>query len=168
MLTTRDYLRWCGGRLVFTAGGDRIATHNKRLLADTPPAWRPHALVHTPGRAWGSLACARHGRSLVVQSQPERNNAYFFATRWSLWRVDFDGSRRRLTSPPRGYADESPRISRDGTTILFVRSRRGVGKLYAVRHGKFLGPLLSLGYSLGYYGHQDWWQTMDWSLGISR
>jgi hypothetical protein len=27
------------------------------------------------------------------------------------------------------------------------------------------GPLLSLGYSLGYYGHQDWWQSMDWSLG---
>ena len=168
MLTSRDYFRWCGGRLVFTAGGDRIATHNKRLLVARPPAWRPRPLVRARSLAWGSLACAPDGRSLVVQSQPESNNAYFFATRWSLWRVGLDGSRRRLTSPPRGYADESPRISRNGTTVLFVRSHKGVGKLYALRHGKLLGPLLTLGYSLGYYGHQDWWQTMDWSLATSR
>jgi hypothetical protein len=52
--------------------------------------------------------------------------------------------------------------------VLFVRSRKGVGELYALQDGRLLGPLLSLGYSLGYYGHQDWWQTMDWSLGVRR
>ena len=37
MLMYRDYLTWCGGRLVFTAGGDRVATNHKRLLAAAPP-----------------------------------------------------------------------------------------------------------------------------------
>jgi len=49
-------------------------------------------------------------------------------------------------------------------TVLLVRSRKGVGKLYALRRGKLVGPLLSL----GYYGHQTWWQSMDWSLGSTR
>jgi WD40 repeat protein len=168
MLAYPDYIRWCGGQLVFTAGRDRIATNDKRLLVTAPPRWRTRPLVRDEGRAWGSLACSADERSLVVQSQPESRNASFFATRWSLWRVGLDGSKRRLTSPPRGYADESPRFSRDGGTILFVRSRKGVGELDALRDGEVLGPLLSLRHSLGWYGHQDWWQTMDWSLGVRR
>ena len=157
MLLYRDYLSWCGGRLVFTTGTDRVATHTKRLLVAAPPRWRPSPLVVSPRRAWGSLACARDGRSVVVQSQPESDNPSFFATHWSLWRVGLDGSRRRLTSPPSGYADESPRFSPDGRALLFVRSRKGVGSLYALRNRRLVGPLLSLGYSLGFYGHQDWW-----------
>jgi hypothetical protein len=157
MLLYRSYITWCGGRLVFTAGMDRVATHNKRLLVAAPPAWHPRELVVAPHRAWGSLACASDGRSVVVQSQRESDDARFFATRWALWRVGLDGSHRRLTAPPAGYADESPRFSRDGRAVLFVRSRKGVGRLYALRGGRLLGPLLSLGYSLGFYGHQEWW-----------
>ncbi len=157
MLLYPDYLAWCGGRLVFTAGTDRIATNNKRLLVAAPPDWRPRRLVAAPGRAWGSLACARHGRAIVVQSQTASNDARFFATHWALWHVGFDGSRRRLTAPPPGYADESPRFSPDGRALLFVRSHNGVGKAYALRNRRLLGPLLSLGYSLGFYGHQHWW-----------
>lgn len=168
MLVYPNYLTWCGGRLVFTAGIDRVATNRKRLLVASPPAWEARPLVAGSARAWGALTCAPGGRAVVVQSQEQSNDANFFAVHWSFWRVGLDGSRRRLTLPPRGYADESPRFSRDGRTLLFVRSRKGVGKLYALRGGKLAGPLLSLGYSLGYYGHQDWWQTMGWSLAARQ
>jgi hypothetical protein len=140
---------------VVVAGGDRIAAHNKRLVVTGPPAWRSRPLLRAPGRAFGSLACAPDGRSVVVQSQPDSDDGNFFHTHWALWRVGLDGRAARLTSPPSGYADESPRLSADGT-VYFVRSKRGRGKLFALRQGKLVGPLLSLGYQLGYYGHQDW------------
>jgi WD40-like Beta Propeller Repeat len=165
MLPYRDYVTWCGGRLVFTGGGDRVATHGKRLLVAAPPVWTPRALVDAQRRAWGSVACAPDGRSVVAQSQRWSSNPSFFATRWALWRVGLDGSLRRLTSPPPGHADESPRFSRDGRTLAFVRSRKGDGKLYVLRGGHLTGPVLSLGYGLGYYGHQDWWATVGWSAG---
>jgi hypothetical protein len=157
MLLYPDYLAWCGGHLVFTAGMDRVATNNKRLLVAAPPRWRPRPLVVAPRRAWGSLACARDGRSLVAQSQTESNDPRFFSTRWALWRVGLDGSLRKLTSPPAGYTDESPRFSPDGRALLFIRSRRGEGKLFALRVRRLIGPILSLGYSPGFYGHQSWW-----------
>jgi dipeptidyl aminopeptidase/acylaminoacyl peptidase len=138
MLACRDYRTWCGGRLVLSGGGDRIATNNKRLLVTSPPDWRARPLVQASGRAWGSLACAPDNRSVVVQSQPESGDANFFATRWALWRVGPDGTRTRLTSPPAGEADESPRFSPDGRTLYFVRSRQGRGHRdwsYSVRRG---------------------------------
>jgi hypothetical protein len=153
-LAYADYLSWCGGRLVYTAGGDRIATTNKRLLVAAPPAWKPRPLVVAPGRAWGSILCAPDGRSVIVQSQPQSDDANFFHTHWSLWRVGFDGSQTRLTAPPPRFADESPLF--DGATLLFVRSHRGYGALYAVHAGRVLGPFASLGYQLGYYGHHRW------------
>ena len=164
MLIWPNYMAWCGDRLVFTAGTDRVAIHHKELDVAAPPDWRARPLVQAPGRAWGAVSCAPDQRSVVAQSQPQSEDANFFATRWELWRVGLDGSKAQLTSPPAHYADESPRFSRDGTTIMFVRSRHGVGRLYALRSGKLEGPLISLGYSLGYYGHQDWWQSMTWSL----
>jgi len=102
---------------------------------------------------------------LVVQSQRESTNASFFATKWALWRVGFEGSQTRLTTPPRGFADESPRLSHDGRTVVFVRSRNGVGRLFALRGPRLAGPLLLLGYNLGFYGHKDWWLNADWSAG---
>jgi len=162
-----DYRAWCGGELVMTAGTNRIATTNKRLDVASAPGWRARPLVHETGRAWGAMTCAPDGQSVVVQSQADSADAHLFHTHWSLWRVGLDGTRRRLTSPPPGYADESPRLSRDGRTVLFVRSRHGVGRLYALRARKLVGPLFGLGYSLGYYGHQSWWHSMDWSLGVT-
>lgn len=163
MLVYTNYLAWCAGRLVLSAGTDRVATHDKRLLVARPPQWHPRPLVSAPHRAWGAVTCGPDGRSVVAQSQAESTNPGFFAPRWSLWRVGFDGTQRRLTRAPRGYADESPRFSRDGRTLLFVRSKRGRGTLYALLGGTLRGPLLALGFSLGYYGHQDWWQHMRWS-----
>jgi len=166
-LSYRDYLTWCSGRLVFAAGPDRIAIHAKRLLVASPPDWKPKPLWNDTSRSFASPTCEPDGTGVTVLSQPSSTNAKFFATRWQLWRVARDASPRRLTTPPRGAADESPRLSRDGRTLLFVRSRRGVGKLYALRAGRVTGPLLSLGYDSGYYGHHDWWLSGAWSEAAS-
>jgi dipeptidyl aminopeptidase/acylaminoacyl peptidase len=156
-LAYSDYRTWCDNRLVFTGGGDRLATTNKRLLVASPPAWQARPLLKTPKRAWGSVACAPDGRSLVAQSQPKSDNYNFFATKWELWRVGMNGSQRRLTSPPPRSADESPRFSRDGRSIFFVRSRHGLGSLFTLQGRRLSGPLIRLGYNLGYYGHRSWW-----------
>jgi len=153
-----DYRAWCGGKLVITAGTNRIATEHKWLIATGPPHWKAKRLVNAPGRSFGSLVCAPDGKSIVVQSQPASTNAYFFATRWSLWRVGLNGKMARLTTPPADHADESPRFA--GGVLYFVRSKKGNGNLYALRSGKLVGPLLSFGYRLGFYGHQVWPYTV--------
>jgi hypothetical protein len=155
MLLDASYRTWCGGRLVLTAGGDRIAWHDKRLIEASAPDWTPRALVAAPGRSFGASTCAPDGRSVVVQSQRSSIDADFWSGSWALWRVSLDGRATQLTHPPKGYVDESPRFAPDGT-LYFVRSTRGHGKLYALRGGHVVGPLLSLGYSLGYYGAQNW------------
>jgi hypothetical protein len=148
-----DYRTWCGGRLVLTAGYDRLAGHHKQLVTAKPSEWKVRPLVREPGRAWGSLAC--DGRSVVVQSTRDTgSNTSSTFVRWSLWRVGLDGSMRRLTSPPPGYADASPHVA--GDAVFFVRSRAGVGRVYALRDGKLLGPFASLGFRTGFYGHTDW------------
>jgi hypothetical protein len=150
------YRAWCGSRLVMTAGGDRIAVHAKHLIVTGPPAWKAQRLVHDSTVSFGSLAC--DGNGVVAQVQPNSTDPNFFHTHWHLVRVSLDGSVTRLTSPPMGYADESPEVA--GGIVYFVRSTKGQGKLYALQRGKLVGPLLSLGYSLGYYGHQDWPYTV--------
>jgi len=151
-----DYRTWCGGKLVMTAGGDRIVIHAKRLIVTGPPDWHAQPLVRAPERSFGSVVCAPDQKSVVVQSQRSGTDSYFFRTRWALWRVGLDGSMARLTTPPANHADESPRFSPDGKILYFVRSQHGRGELYALAGGRVTGPLLSLGYSLGYYGHQAW------------
>ena len=84
-----------------------------------------------------------------MQSQRENQDSNFFHTHWALWRIGLDGSERRLTSPPAGDADESPRYA--GSTLLFVRSRQGHGVLRTQA-----GTLAPLGYDIGYYGHHAW------------
>ena len=147
-----DYSVWCGGRLVVTAGTNRVATMHKWLITTGPPFWRARTLVRDPAVAFGSLAC--DGNGVVVQEQAASSDANFFHTHWHLARVGFDGSIAQLTRPPKGYADESPQIA--GGVVYFVRSTHGYGKLYALRRGKVVGPLLSLGTMLGFYGHHVW------------
>ncbi len=155
-LLADDYRAWCGGRLVMTAGGDRIATHNKRLIVTGPPAWHTRLLVRAASRAFGSLACAPDAKSVIVLSQPATGLNDNVRSSWSLWRVGLNGAQLRLTSPPRGYSDDAPRVSPDGRTIYFVRSRRNIGELYALQAGKRFGPLLALGAGGNYYGHRQW------------
>jgi hypothetical protein len=139
-----DYRAWCGGTLVMTAGGDRISTHNKWLITTGPPYWRPRVIVKDAHVAFGSLAC--DGNGVVVQSAPAGGVNDNVHARWSIWRVGFDGSRTRLTSPPRGASDESPQVA--GSTVYFVRR----GWLYALH----VGRLLKLPPTTGYYGHTAW------------
>jgi hypothetical protein len=153
-LAYSDYVAWCGSTLVYVAGADRIATHDKRLFATAPPKWRPRPLWSDPSRAFGSVACAPDGRSVAVLSQPASGDARFFSTRWQLWRVGLDGSRASIDRPPTGYADESPTWV--GEALAFVREQQGRGAIWLHDGTRLLGPLVSLGYSLGFYGHHDW------------
>jgi len=97
-----------------------------------------------------------------VLSQRASTDARFFSTRWRLWQVGLDGSRRLLDAPPAGTADESPLWSPRGDALLFVRERRGIGRAMLLRQGILSGPVTKLGYSLGYYGHHSWWRGASW------
>jgi dipeptidyl aminopeptidase/acylaminoacyl peptidase len=158
-----DYLAWCGGRLVYVAGRDRVAIHAKRLLVAAPPNWRPAPLWDDPDLSFATPSCRPGGKSVAVLSQRSSMNAYFFATRWQLWNVGLDGTRLKLDAPPPGWADESPRWSRDGRSLLFVRERKGYGRLMLLRDGRLFGPIAKLGFGLGYYGYHDW--QLTWSAG---
>ncbi|HEX4525537.1 MAG TPA: hypothetical protein VH108_02230 [Gaiellaceae bacterium] len=158
-----DYLTWCAGRLVFIGGGDRVAIHGKRLLIASPPDWRPRPLWSDRSRSFATPACEPGGRSVAVLSQRSSDDANFFATRWQLWRVGLDGSRQELDAPPAGWADEAPRWSHDGRSLLFVRERNGYGRLMLQDSGHLYGPIANLGYGLGYYGYHDW--ALHWSAG---
>jgi len=157
-LTYPSYRSWCDFyTLVVTAGGDRIANHDKRLIVTGPPSWKPHPLVNEPSRAFGSVVCAPDGNSVVVQEEPTGGtNESSTTSHWQLWRIALDGRAVRLTNPPAGYSDDSPQFSPDQRTLYFVRSKNDRGELYALRDGKLVGPLLALGESPGYYGHHDW------------
>ncbi|MHB8470356.1 MAG: hypothetical protein ACYDCH_11485 [Gaiellaceae bacterium] len=121
-------------------------------------------LVRDPRRAFGSLACGADGKSVVVESAANSGPNDSARAYGSLWRVGLDGSTACLDSPPRGYSDDSPRVARDGT-ILFIRSRNGVGTVFALRGGRVLGPLLPAGSDGGaYYGHLPW-TSVSWSRG---
>jgi hypothetical protein len=151
-----DYLSWCSGRLVYTPGTDRVAIHGKRLVAAAPPDWQPRPLWDDPARTFASPACQPSREAVAVLTQHTSAVANFFATRWRLWRVGLDGSRHVLDVPPRGWADEQPTWAPDGNGIAFVRERNGYGRIMVRRNGRAYGPLASLGYGLGYYGHHDW------------
>jgi hypothetical protein len=157
-LTYPSYRSWCDFfTLVVTAGGDRIASHDKRLIVTGPPSWKPRLLVNQPKRAFGSVVCAPDAESVVVQEEPAGGtNDSSTRSHWQLWRITLHGRSTRLTSPPAGYSDDSPQFSPDQQTLYFVRSKRDHGLLYALRGGKVVGPLLDLGTSPGYYGHHDW------------
>jgi hypothetical protein len=155
-----DSITWCAGRAVYVSGRDRVVIDGKRLLVAAPPDWRPWPLWDDPARTFGSPACEPGSSAVAVLSQHTSKVANFFATRWRLWRVGFDGSRHVIDIPPPGWADEQPTWSPDGASIAFVRERNGYGRIMIRRHGLLYGPIARLGYEMGYYGHHDW--GLEW------
>ena len=132
-LVYSSYRSWCNRRLVMTAGFDRDTTTHKWLVTALPPTWKAQILVKSPRRAFGSLTCAPDG--VIVQSTAASDEG-FRSPHWSLWHVDWMGNLRRLTAPPKGVSDESPKDV--GSVLYFVRS----GSLYALRNARLVGPLL--------------------------
>jgi hypothetical protein len=59
----------------------------------------------------------------------------------------------------RGTTAHALSWSPDGSTLAFVRERRGYGRLMLMRRDKVLGSFAQLGYRLGCYGHHDWGLT---------
>jgi hypothetical protein len=156
-LLAPDYRAWCDGKLVMTAGADRVAAHHKWLIVTQPPLWHLRRVIDARDFAFGALACA--GNGIVVQATP--NSATTINPRWELWGIGLEGGMRVVDRPPAGYADDSPRVARnDLHKIVFVRSRNGHGVLWA--HG--VGALLDLGRDDGFFGHRPW-SNVTWSLG---
>ncbi len=163
-----DYRTWCGSTLVVAAGGDRVSTHGKSIVAATPPRWMRRDLSRDRPRSWISPACSPDGAWVAAAAGPDTGLNESFVRPWrSIWLLAADGStRRRLTEPPRGMTDESPRWSRDGHSVLFVRTRSKTpfrGSLYLVRlDGSLAGPIAQLGTSPPYYGDYGWAVGTDW------
>jgi hypothetical protein len=153
-LGSDSYRAWCGGKLVMTAGGDRITTHHKWLVVTGPPDWRARVILRDPRSAFASLVCSPDGRSVVVESAPATGLNMNARSPWSIWRVALDGTRTRLTTPPRGISDESPQVL--GSTVYFVRNE----SLYALRGGRIVGPLLRMPHQDQFFGHAWWAYTV--------
>ena len=132
---TRDYLTWCGGRLVYAQGGDRIAIHAqaaaRRSAARLAAA---AALATTRRRSFASPACdaRRHG------SRGARRSARA-STRASSRRAGSSGasgSTATRHAARRAACRAGPTSSRPGRRrrrrSLFVRERNGYGQLMLV------------------------------------
>ena len=169
-LLSRDYLSWCGNRLVAAVGADRYTTHGKRIALAAPPRWRLASLSDDPSRSWISPACSPDGRSVAASAGRSWVERRFGLEHRSIWLLSSGGEvRRRLTSPPAGATDELPRWDRDGRSILFVRTTpfgsflNARGALYVVRRaGTLVGPIADLGTTGNYYGQYGWTDQLDW------
>ena len=171
LLAAEDLRTWCKRRLVVASGFDRYTTHGKTLVAASAPRWRARNLSRDATQSWVSPACAADGERIVAAAGPNRTENRFGEERRSVWVLAADGSsRKRLTSPPPGATDESPRWSSDGRWILFVRSNRttrnatAYGSLYLleVATRRLRGPLARVGPAGNYYGLYGWPSVVAW------
>ncbi len=166
----------CGDRIVFVTGGGREATLNKRLAsAYAIDGWQPGSLT-AGSRSAASPSCAPEGRLLATATGPnrqwhageERRSIELFPTH--------NGTRIRLTIPPPGASDESPRITGGGRWVLFIRSKLtqagATGSGFLARTGKPgsrpIGPLFTTGPASDYYGSYNWTETVAFTTGGQR
>jgi len=166
----RDYVSWCGGRLVYViARSGRMVTQGDGIAAATPPGWRSQTIL-PPGRStsWTTPACGPGG-VLAVAAGPSGDDEPFGHEHRSIWLVQGSAARPlSATLPPRGTTDEWPSWSADGRWLLFVRTRfsgRGwPGTLYALDlvHNRLVGPIAHVGTTENYYGHYAWTSQISW------
>jgi hypothetical protein len=164
-LVFRDYIVRCGRHLAVVAGGDRYATHGKRILFDG------RNVSDDTTRSWVSPSCTANGRLVAAAGRNWEENRFGVEHR-AIW--ELLPTRRRLTRPPSGWTDESPHLLKDGS-VVFVRTRqtaqkengewittsRGLlehlvrGKLTQIADVSFAAKDTS-GNWLNYYGHYNW------------
>jgi hypothetical protein len=154
-----DYVAVCGRHLALAVGGDRNSMHGKSIVFDGRNVSRD------PSRSWVSPSCNARGE-LVAAADPDNTDGPWGNEHRSLWQLL--PVRKRLTSPPRGWSDESPTVLANGS-IVFVRTHltshwapgvyhstdHGTLELYA--HGR-VTPLADVTTSPSsmYYGHYTW------------
>jgi hypothetical protein len=160
-----DYLAVCGSHIAVTAGGDRYATHGKRILFDGRDVSRDTR------RSWVSPSCTTGG-TLVAAAGRNWQEHRFGEEHRAIWQLL--PTRRQLTHPPAGWSDEYPHVTVNGD-VVFVRTRQVPflrdGEWWTTTHGKLellrgrslrdlrdlrlTGPQVG-GDFLNYYGHYDW------------
>jgi hypothetical protein len=160
-----DYVVRCGRHLAVVAGGDRYATHDKRILFDG------RNVSDDTTRSWVSPSCTANGRLVAAAGRNWEENR-FGAEHRAIW--ELLPTRRQLTRPPSTWTDESPHLLKDGS-VLFVRTRQTArkengewitttrGRLEHLVRGKLtriadvsLSAKSTSGNWLNYYGHYDW------------
>jgi hypothetical protein len=154
-----DYVAVCGRQLALAVGNDRNSMHGKSIVLDGRNVSRD------PSRSWVSPSCNAAG-DLVAAADPDDADGPWGNEHRSLWQLLPE--RKRLTSPPRGWSDESPTVLANGD-VVFVRtqltSRRVDGSWHSTDHGTL--ELLARGRvtaladvttspSSMYYGHYPW------------
>jgi dipeptidyl aminopeptidase/acylaminoacyl peptidase len=166
----RDYVTWCGGRLVYVIDhGGRTVTQGDGIAAAAAPGWGSRTILVAGRRtSWTSPACGPNGQ-LAVAAGPSGEDEPFGHEERSVWLVRGETARRlTATVPPRGTTDEWPSWSADGNWLLFVRTRFGgkgwPGTLFALDRagGTLVGPIASVGATENYYGHYAWSSQLSW------
>lgn len=172
MLLYRDYLSWCGRRLIAAVTPSRETQLHSALVETGPPAWRQRTIQQGSRLSWVSPACSPSGKLLAAAAGPSTQDSEFGVEHRSIWLLARDGKVvRQLTSPPASrLSDEAPRFSRDGRWILFVRSgvrpngSRDTIELMPVDAAG--APVAIVEFKSGdfsYYDHFDWPTEIAWS-----
>jgi hypothetical protein len=154
-----DYVAVCGRHLALAVGGDRNSMHGKSIVFDGRDVSRDRS------RSWVSPSCNASG-TLVAAADPDNPDGPWGNEHRSLWQLL--PARKRLTSPQRGWSDESPTVLPNGD-VLFVRthltSKRVDGTWHSTDHGTLelyadgrVTPLADVTTSPSsmYYGHYTW------------
>lgn len=109
-----DYVALCGSRLAYAAGHDRYTTFGKRIVLDGRDVSRDTSL------SWVSPSCDASGLLVAAAGRNWHEKYIGRGENRSIW--ELAPVRRRLTAPPPGWTDESPRVLPDGS-VMFVRTR---------------------------------------------
>lgn len=158
-LAYREWLAWSpdSKQLAFINGGDRMATHNKRLRIIDPsgnvifeterekvasfPVWTsqaPYSLAYTSGIG---VSYEYDEERVLVPGQ-------------RIWKRDASGEVRQLATGSEQTADTFPALSSDGGLLLFVRlDAANKGALYVAQDGKESELLRQVTGEVGYYGN---------------
>jgi Tol biopolymer transport system component len=177
-----DFLTWCGGRLIAASTPSRATQLGSRLVATGPPAWHQRTIAPTSHLSWVSPTCAPSGSLLAAAAGPSSTHSEFGIQHRSIWLLSPTGRvMRRLTTPPASdLSDETPRFSRDGRWILFVRSHVVTVTTTSTSHDTLelvpaagSGPAATIPIAsftsndVSFYDHFQWPSEIAWSAAAN-